>query len=507
MKISKFFRLVLFTSAFFIGLSCNKDDDMEVQDPSIITDINEFIQGLDYNLNTILNVQETSSGNSELTLLDSNTDSTAPDKGNYKLCETNDYKLDKNFDKISILRPTNGIIWPGALVYGDEDLLNGTPRPITLSRAPLNLRLDLPGMVEEGNLHVENPENSSVQTEINKGLEWWNANEYVDGYVNPSLSEYQSAISHSSKQMSLDIDMNIEWASSSIESQLDYESSSEIEVAAIAFKQVFYSVVMNTPSSPAAVFGLEVDANDVMSSMDESRPPAYVSSVDYGRIILFRMETEKVASHINLKTVLEYASGVSGGSVNAEFDEILNSSSTSITAITIGGNAEVASEAVTADGIASLSSIITGKNAVYSRDNPGVPIAYTIRFLKDNSLAKMGFTTDYTTEECSTKKWNNANITVKNKFTSANIQVKLTYKKNNGSNFETDWQLIKDETSQGESLEEIPDGAYDVNMYIETYWFGWNEWEERKLYHVSNNEDCWEAYYKSNGDKAFRKCP
>ena len=34
--------------------------------------------------------------------------------------------------------------------------------------------------------------------------------------------------------------------------------------------------------------------------------------------------------------------------------------------------------------------------AVYTKDNPGSPVSYTVRFLKDNKLAIMGFTTEYT---------------------------------------------------------------------------------------------------------------
>ena len=39
-------------------------------------------------------------------------------------------------------------------------------------------------------------------------------------------------------------------------------------------------------------------------------------------------------------------------------------------------------------------------DAVYRRDNPGLPIAYTVAFLKDNAFARMGNSTDYTETEC-----------------------------------------------------------------------------------------------------------
>ena len=44
--------------------------------------------------------------------------------------------------------------------------------------------------------------------------------------------------------------------------------------------------------------------------------------------------------------------------------------------------------------------MIQGKNVLYSRSNPGQPIACTLRFLKDNRLARIGYATDYTELVC-----------------------------------------------------------------------------------------------------------
>jgi len=499
---------VIFAGMLFL-FACSKDDVVISPDAM---DIDTYIRGLSYNHSSLLNEHSGFSGNTNRTITDDQTTRTAPVKGKYIECTDVSYKLEKNFDKVTILRPTNGVIWPGALIYGDQDMLDGLPRPITLDRAPMTLRLDLPGMGEEGNIVVDNPSNSSVQTQINGALEWWNANEFQEGYVNPSLSEYQSTVSYSSEQSALDVGMNGEWASGSVEAQFNYTSNVQTKVAVMVFKQVFYSVTMDTPKSPGAVFGPSVSLADVQSRMDATTPPAYVSSVDYGRIIMFRMEAQDIASEINLNTVLEYASLGGSGQANAEFDKILNKSSTSITVLTIGGNAEVASEAVTASSIGSLNSILTGKNAVYGRDNPGLPIGYTIQYLKDNATAKMGYTTDYTISECSEELWDHPDIVIKNKFQSNNIRVKLVYIKN-GNYTENDWQTIKDETFEGDKLDEqVPDGAYDVEMYVEKWEvnfgnIGWAEWKHYELSHVSSSESCWEAYYNGNGDKAFRKCP
>ena len=65
-------------------------------------------------------------------------------------------------------------------------MLDGVPTPLEIGRATTNLKIDLPGMGENGSLVVENPNNSSVQEKIDGALEWWNNNAYQDGYVNPA---------------------------------------------------------------------------------------------------------------------------------------------------------------------------------------------------------------------------------------------------------------------------------------------------------------------------------
>jgi thiol-activated cytolysin len=120
------------------------------------------------------------------------------------------------------------------------------------------------------------------------------------------------------------------------------------------------------------------------------------------------METTSSYRSADVEAAFEYAAGFSvDGNMTSTYESILKESS--IDLITIGGNAAVATEPISSANASSASSIlskvrgiISGKNAVYSKDNPGVPIAYSVFYLKDNSLAKLGYTTEYTATECVT---------------------------------------------------------------------------------------------------------
>ena len=448
-------------------LSCREEESglsRQIQ----VANISGYIDSLNYNPEELLNVQETDGTPNKRVVLDEQTSSTR-DKGTDIRCETKVYSLKNNFEDVAILRPTNGIIWPGALVYGDASMLNGLPNPVSLPRGPVTMRLDLPGIGENGEIEVENPVNSNVQSAIDESLNWWNENAYQEGYVNASNSFNQISTSYSSKQLSLDVGLNVEWAQGDVATQFNFVSSSSEKVAMMVFKQVFYTISANPPTNPGDVFGKGVSTEEVKNAFGPENPPAYVHSVSYGRIIMFRMQTTAQASDTEIAGSFNYASGFTNASGDTEikYKEILSKSS--ITTITIGGNAEVASEAVTAQNYGDLQSIITGKNAVYSKSNPGVPIAYTVRYLKDNTFAKMGYTTEYQAEDCRTIPVPAARVNVKNSTGPGaaigwDMRYFIEYKDRNGK----PQTIASGKVIKGNAIDkEVPAGSYDIRLRVE----------------------------------------
>jgi thiol-activated cytolysin len=345
-----------------------------------------------------------------------------------------------------------------------------------------------------------------VGASVDDALEWWHENAYPDGYENLAQQSYESATSYSYEQLGLDVGLNVEWSSGSVQSQLEYQTTETSRVAMLVYKQIFYTVTMDNPFSPASVFGNDVTLEQVQSVIDDNRPPAYVKSVSYGRIIMFRMETNNMSTEIDLSLVLEYASGVSAsGTVNSDYDEILEESN--ITIVTLGGNAEAATEIFEPDSgepisIGAFGSIISGQNAVFTRNNPGIPMAYTVRYLKDNSLTKMGFQTEYSTESCGENDFQHERIKVINDFTTKNIRVRLTYQEkdamDNSITVVEDWVTITDEN---QDFFQAPNGSWNVEVEIEYFYFGWNELVSQNLGYI-NNEKCYRAFNPSGFDNA-----
>ncbi len=317
------------------------------------------------------------------------------------ICTKTRRSLNKNLSEVAILSPTAGVVFPGALVLADQNLTEGHPTPIALPRGPAILNVDLPGLENPSETLV--PAGSNVLHFLNAKLEEWNKQAVSHGYINAARSFIQTTQAFSSQQVSLDLGFNSKWASGSASAQINSSSTTESSVVVAYFKQVFYTVWMDTPFAPSDAFGDGVTLEAARRVFTASHPPAYVRSVDYGRILMVKMETSAVDTAFNLKGAFEQATqgGVTvGGNLDAKYKDII--SNASFTALALGGGAETPVQIFSggaASGLQGLQDYIR-KDALYRRDNPGLPVAYTVAFLKDNEFARMGFTTDYTDTEC-----------------------------------------------------------------------------------------------------------
>ncbi len=417
----RFFPLLL-TALLLLATGCG-DNPVDGGEPGPTPDgatIGAYVKSLSYDARALLNVQSAGATDEQESPGATESDPPVQDGLNLIQCARTDFSLAKNFDQVSILRPTTGVVFPGALVKGNGSLLDGVPEPLPLDRAPVTVRVNLPGMGTSGTRTIDNPSNSSVQAAIDDALEWWNANAYEEGYVNAAQSSFQLSQSFSSEQVALKVGLNASWATGDASAQFKFNSSEEKMTLLAVFKQAFYDVTLDTPQKPEDVFGPNATLDEVKRQITNDVPPAYVSSVTYGRLIMARMETsakmtraEFEAAARNAFTAVEVS-----GSVEASYEKL--NQNLSISVVTLGGNAAIATQAINTSSpkalVEGMQAVIKGDNAVYSRSNPGIPIAYQVRYLKDNSLAKLGYTTEYTTTECSVMK-NKSRVTLTlNKF-------------------------------------------------------------------------------------------
>lgn len=358
--------------------------------------LSEYISGLSYDPRILLSVVE-DGATQALPVKERTTQSNA-----VVICTKTKTSLKKNLSEVAIMSPAAGVVFPGALILADEDLMEGRPTPLAaLERRECTLSIDLPGLKDAHRKVM--PSGSSVQKYVNDVLESWNNDPKSQGYVNAARSFMQVTQAFSSEQTALDLGFHSKWASGNIASQFSAVSNTEKSVVVAYFKQVFYTVTMDSPEGAANVFADSVTTDQARECFGNEHPPAYVRSVDYGRILMVKMETSVVDSSINLKGAFEQATsgGVTVGSdLSQKYQSIIKNSTFS--AVAIGGGAETPLAVFTGNSDEAMKGLrdYIQKGATYRRDNPGLPVAYQVAFLKDNRFAMIGFPTEYTETQC-----------------------------------------------------------------------------------------------------------
>src|SRR6056297_472154 len=340
---TSFRHVLLIALCAFFAAACDSapgaEDDSDNTNPAGES-IGDYLASLNYDADALLNVQPSDAARTAV-----DTTTTTEQDGNVeRVCTRTTYNLENNFQDVAILRPTADVVWPGSLVEANQSLLDGLPERARFDRSPVKIRVDLPGIGANGTKTIERPDEANVQTAIDEALEWWNANAYEEGYVNASSSSNRITTSYSSTQASMDVGLNVAWATGDVQSQFNYETSAERRVVMSTYKQAFYTVsfVQESGAQPEDVFGPDVTLGDVQAAYDSGAPPAYVASVTYGRIIMFRMETSSSYTSAEVEAAFKYAAGTQvDADLEARYQEILSRSTVEV--ITLGGDAEAAS--------------------------------------------------------------------------------------------------------------------------------------------------------------------
>ena len=348
-------------------------------------EINNYISGLEYDVAQLLAIPGEPAAKSIPCV-------GTLDENDYIVCRYEPKKLNSQLYDIALLNALEGVIYPGATVKVNKDLAEARPTPISLKRGLFSLRIDLPGLEEEGIIRVEEPTNSTVQSAINKSINYWFTNN--KGYTIASRQQFRKTDIYSNSQTALDLDLNAKWLSGELKNHL-FVKSDEVKTSVVAmYKQIFYSVTMDAPNTPSDLFHESVTLENIQPIINNSNPLGYVRSIDYGRICFVKIESSNVQLKGDIHSFLSLTQkGVTvTADVKASYDKIRKEST--ITVISLGGNATAASKVVTSSDVTELMNMIKN-HAEFSRDNSGVALSYTTAFAKDNAVALVSSTTNY----------------------------------------------------------------------------------------------------------------
>lgn len=296
----------------------------------------------------------------------------------------------------SVLNPAMTSVWPGALVYGDRNLASGTPTPITLPRAPVTVRVNLPGLSPgESTVEVKDPTNVRVKNAVETIVNTWL--DTKSGKNAPALRVFsQSQKAYSEQQVGIDLGFSAQWTSGKVSTSFKANSSSKETVVLKLLRQVYYSVEVEEKGDSASFF----PANLTITSqeLNDKKPPVYVRSVDFGRLLIAQMRADEAVDEYIAEAAMEFAA--TGNKVSGEAKtRIENTAKNSqFRVVAIGGGAHEGGTQIFEGNFEGFGDAIR-ENFVFSKDSPALAVSYTVASL-DRILRGMNATTTYVKNEC-----------------------------------------------------------------------------------------------------------
>lgn len=297
------------------------------------------------------------------------------------------YHVKDNIDSILYLGLNDDIIWPANLVKGSE-ADKFVYEPIIVARAPVTLSLSLESSLSTGPSITQVVDDPKLST-IRQGISNLIKNGITGETKVPARVEFNYERVYNESQLNLVLGTDIKYGAGKLNTKFNWDSNTKKTKIMAVYKQIYYSIDVDTPMSPADFIAPSMTATELSTAMPMGSMPMYIASVSYGMMALMFIETDE--SEDTIKAALE--AGYSGVEVKGDLDvkEILGESSIKI--IVYGGSTANLKNLET--GYDGFKKVIEASSD-FGPQTPGVPILYKFRNLTDNTLALTTLESDYT---------------------------------------------------------------------------------------------------------------
>ncbi|AKA36408.1 thiol-activated cytolysin family protein [Flagellimonas lutaonensis] len=384
-----FFRITLYVSVLCLLLvacsSCSKDEvEPGAEQPNFSNN-----DALDFNA-AVANLSAFNQPN-ESPIAETNSTEPERDSENTTLeCFTKTYEGAPGFNELFTLDPTTDVIYPGAMLKG-ETIPTGEYSRINADRSPITMSISLSNIDGSPSVTIDNPNNlSEVRQGINELL-----NREVTGATPAQLVVEESQV-YSEQQLAIALGANYRDKTKDISGSFDFNSTTIKKKYVLKFIQKYFTLDLDSPGkSPSDLF----TSLPSIESLGATNP-VYVSSVTYGRMVLYTIESESSISEIKSAFDAAIDAGKREGDFELDVDskEILEKSS--IKAIIIGGSGASAAQTIGDDSLSKIYDFIA-EGGNYSKDSPGAPLAYKLSYVKQGfPAARVVLATEYQVRNC-----------------------------------------------------------------------------------------------------------
>lgn len=304
-------------------------------------------------------------------------------------------KMERAFDSLVALSPNVASLFPGNVVRGDK-IATGelTSIPVPLSESTLTLS-GLQFIMKGAKYSITasttlQGTRDALTTLLDQGK--------TSTVAAISYNDYRC---YSVEQMTVSIGAGYSSIGFSGALNTKFNDNLSSNVFVVKLIQPYYTLSVAPKMRPSLYFKAGTSVSELSSAIGRNNPPIYISSVTYGRMLIFILRSNKSAKELEAAIRASFGSICTSGNLNIDVNtrNVLNT--TDISLMVLGGSAKLTVEAIAAksgvdktDVLKSL--LLAGRE--YSPESPATPISYQLKYLSDDEAAKISLIAPYTEE-------------------------------------------------------------------------------------------------------------
>ena len=307
--------------------------------------------------------------------------------GTITLCTVERYSIVDAPLNYATFDPSAEVVFPGNLLQG-RSLGGDAPDPVVLDRAPGTVTINLINGSQNVSAHVDTVRYSNVIQAMNDIIA-------ANSGTLPAAFTYRFAEVQSTRQMALSMGVNYNSLTTDVTAKLNLETDSAYSSYLVEFTQRYYTMSFDMPGSYEALFQSSVTPAALQRYVGPDNPLTYISSVTYGRRFYLLVESTESASAIGGSIQASYDAALAGGSAHLEGRDVNTLSDKKVKVFALGGDSSLALASFSGN-VDAVAQFLTQGGGI----DTGVPLSYTVRNAKDNTLVNVKVATDYEVRNC-----------------------------------------------------------------------------------------------------------
>lgn len=352
------------------------------------TDTGEREDDIDRNIIALFKKTPSETGNTVRSLGTLDDDEKPKDPDGYT-CSVERFEATAKYDESICFDPSSNAFWLGSIIDGSS-FMTGEYIPLTLPRGPMTFSMSQKNMAK-GTGFVEAASLSGLREEISKILDQ-NDMDSITAQASVEVDEI-----YSKQHLAMTLGAHLEGLGHKFDLDYDFQDTEIQTRILVKLMQVHYTLDMDIPDRPSDFFSTSVIWDDIYKELRDNSSPVYISSIKMGKMVVFSIESKAEVKKV--RDAIEYALNPMDFSGDAEIatkcENVLNQAT--IRAQIFGGKGQ--SEVQSIDGFEQFREWATGGGS-FGQASPGAPLSFQLRFLKDNSVASVGFTSHYNLRTC-----------------------------------------------------------------------------------------------------------